>query len=702
MNLSADQIGLAALYGVRTSYYDINGVERTASPDALLAILKALGSPLTGWDSGHDALRERQRSLASCFLEPVNMLWLDDFHEVVIRVPATSLAATHHAGIFFEDGTTTAWGFVPESLPDAQVDNYGFSDWIPKRLALPAGLFPGYHQLMIEGPSAPYTTLLIAAPSQSLSPAEAGMSRVWGGFLPLYALKTHEGMGLGDYSRLGQLAEWIGERGGRVLGTLPLLPTYLAKPYDPSPYAPVSRLFWNEFYIDPASIPEFQTCEDVRKQADMLDQMCIFSSLRNDPHVRYKEAFAVKRMLISKLAQHFFQNRTSRWNEFAAFTKTYPDVELYARFRAATELSRKPWSEWGETQRSGSLGEGDYKIEARDFYAYAQWVAHDQLKNAAARAEGSGVGLYLDLPVGVHRDGYDVWHEQDSYANGVDTGAPPDPFFAAGQNWGFSPLQPARLRDRQYQHFIQVIRHHLRYARVLRVDHVMGLHRLYWIPKGAPATEGVYVHYRAQELFGICALEAHRNRAVVVGEDLGTVPDEVRELMSRRNFQRLYVMQFMCNDSPDQAILPVPENAVACMNTHDMVPFRTFWTGAELDQRAKLGFVDPEGVEAGKVRRASIRRAVLEFLRRQGFLTEDTEDPECVFKALSLWIAKSPAWLTQLNLEDIWGEMDPQNVPGTCLEHSNWTRKAARTLDELSKDIRIREILDLWKRDPIR
>ncbi len=696
MGLTDVQYELARLYGVQTSYHDIGGVERVASPDGLLAILRALGAPIERWEQGGDTLHARRQFLAGRVLEPVVSWWEGELPSAVVRFPAGELGQSFQAGLLLEDGSTHTWSFTPSELPDADVDRFGIDSFVPKRLVFPVFIAPGYHRLTVEGASGAFNSYLISAPAAALSPAEAGLHRSWGGFLPLHALRTDEGLGIGDYPMLGRLAEWLGGKGASTLATLPLLPTFLAKPYDPSPYAPVSRLFWNEFFIDVTKVPEFAACGEVKTQTEMLKQMEVFSSLRNDDHVRYKEAYAVKRMLLSKLAQQFFQNPSSRWNEFATFTKSRPDVEDYARFRAATELHRKPWSEWPQAQKSGRLSEADFKVEARDFYVYTQWIAHEQLKAATAQAEAAGVGLYLDLPVGVHPDGYDVWREQSSYANGVTTGAPPDPFFSAGQNWGFAPLQPEAIRDRQYGHFIGVIRHHLLNARILRIDHVMGLHRLYWIPRGAPATEGVYVHYRAEELFGIVALESHRNRAVIVGEDLGTVPDYVRETMAKRNFQRLYVMQFMCTENPDQAVLPVPDNAVASFNTHDMPPFASFWTGDEFDRRQKLGFLSDSAVAHEKEMRGRMRGAVTEYLRRQGLLPEGESGLEQVMRALSVWLAKGPAWLTQVSLEDLWLETEPQNVPGTHLENPNWTRKAKKRLEEFMADPSVNELLSVW------
>ncbi len=688
---------LARLYGVQTAYHDIAGAERTASPDGLLAILRALGVPLDCWAGAGDALAARRQLLAARFLEPVIALWQGGDFGTIIRVPAGELDRQLRFKLVLDDGTAREWTAVPGALPDAGADRYGLDGYLPRWLPFPSDLPPGYHSLYAELAGSFSESLVIVAPPRAVQPGELGLGRSWGGFLPLHALRRAKDFGAGDYSGLGELAAWLGGQGASFLATLPLLPSFLAKPYDPSPYSPVSRIFWNELYVDISRVPELESCDEVRRQIASMDEMLIFGSLRDDPHVRYKEVFAIKRMLLSKLARYFFENPGQRWKAFAEFTKRRPEVEDYARFRAATEHRRASWWNWPAEQKAGRLSEADFKFEARDFYVYAQWIAHEQMKDATHRAEVSGAGLYLDLPVGVHPDGYDVWREQGCYANGAATGAPPDPFFMAGQNWGFAPLQPEQLREQRYAHFAHVIRHHLSAAKLLRIDHVMSLHRLYWIPRGAPATEGVYVHYRAEELFAVCALESLRNRSALIGEDLGTVPDAVRDLMSKRGFGRLYVMQFMCTENPDAAIQPVPEGAAACLNTHDMPPFASFWTGEEFDRREKLGFLTGDQVAAEKAARERMRAAVVSFLRREGLLAPDRDDLPAVMEACSAWIGKSPAELAVVSLEDLWQETEPQNMPGTVTENANWSRKAARSLEHVEADEAVAAMFARWR-----
>jgi len=290
---------------------------------------------------------------------------------------------------------------------------------------------------------------------------------------------------------------------------------------------------------------------------------------------------------------------------------------------------------------------------------------------APRTAEGGG--LYLDLPLGVHPDGYDVWADRASFALDVAAGAPPDSFFTAGQNWGFAPLHAERIRENGYAYLRACLAHHLEAASTLRIDHVMSLHRLFWIPSGMETKDGVYVRYKAEEMYAVLTLASMRHRSMLVGEDLGLVPPPVRPAMRRHGVLGMHVVQYELRPDAANPLDPPRPDAVASLNTHDMPPFAAWLEGLDITDREDLGLLDTSQAAWDRGIRGAQRRALLTFLRRQGLPAEDTLDSLLFFTLVHL--RRQPAPLLLVNVEDLWLETSPQNVPGTALERPNWRRK---------------------------
>jgi 4-alpha-glucanotransferase len=331
--------------------------------------------------------------------------------------------------------------------------------------------------------------------------------------------------------------------------------------------------------------------------------------------------------------------------------------------------------------REGRIGSGDFDERARVYHLYVQWVAEQQLQKLV-EAPG-GRALYLDLPLGVHPGGFDVWQDPKAFAQDVAGGAPPDRFFTKGQDWGFAPLHPEALRRRGYASFISCVRHHLRHAGVLRIDHVMGLHRLYWIPKGFAASQGAYVAYHAEEFYAILNLESRRHGAAIVGEDLGTVPERVRASMNRHGYAGMYVAQFELDPDPERAIHPTPPTSLASLNTHDMRPFAGVWAGLDIADQIELGLLSEQEAAADLQWKESCKWAVIEFLRRRGWLDSEEPDLGSILRGCLYEIAARDAGVMLVNLEDLWLETRSQNTPGTVDERPNWRRKARYSFEAL-------------------
>jgi 4-alpha-glucanotransferase len=367
---------------------------------------------------------------------------------------------------------------------------------------------------------------------------------------------------------------------------------------------------------------------------------------------------------------------SGRLDAFERFCVERRRLEDYARFRAAGERWGVDWRRWPMPSRDGRLSDAEVDTEAAAYHRYVQWIAEEQLATLSRSGPG---GLYLDLPVGVHPDGYDVWRERATFAPGVSAGAPPDDLFAGGQDWGFPPLHPDRIREQGYRYPVECLRHAMRHAAAVRVDHVMGLHRMYWVPQGFPADAGVYVRYRPDEWYAILAIESHRAGATVVGEDLGTVPAVVRTSMRRRGLLRSHVLEMEVDPDRSPPIRP-PGGSLASMNTHDLPPFAEFWSGLDVDRRVELGLASDAEAASARRRRERVRDALMAHLRAAGFLGPDASGAGAVLSACLRYLADSPAEAVLVGLEDLWGETRAQNQPGVT-DPGNWRRRAAYPLD---------------------
>jgi 4-alpha-glucanotransferase len=464
-------------------------------------------------------------------------------------------------------------------------------------------------------------------------------------FTPVYALRgADDRFGIGDLGELKALGRWARAQGVDILGTLPLLATFLERPFDPSPYTPVSRLFWNELFIDADATPE-------RGEAGGRSPERERAGLGSAGLVDYRRAYAGKRRVLMRMAD-VARRSASRRAEIKRRADERPLLHEYAAFRA----------------REGSPAW---------YHIYTQHVMEDQLSALARESQRGRVpGLYLDLPIGVHRRGFDAHRFQDQFVPGFTVGAPPDGLFTGGQDWGFDPLHPVRTSADGHSYFRACIREHLRFARMLRIDHVAGLHRQFWVPRGGDPSEGVYVRYPARELYGVLAEEAARAGATIVGEDLGTVEPEVRTAMKRHGVLRMHVAQFEM--SPQRPLTRPPAACVASFGTHDTPTFAGYMHARDVETRVRLGYTPRSAARGEKKYRATLR----DSLARATGTTDDFGMLSGVLTSL----ARSRAAVVLGSLEDLWLEPDPQNIPGTTTQHPNWRRRAARTLAEITGD----------------
>jgi 4-alpha-glucanotransferase len=567
---------LARQYSIETSYTDAAGKRRQAGKRSLMAAIDA---------------RKRSRGAAdSADADPVRVLWGNQRLEV-----------DGEWDLELEDGSWRS-GRGPQTL-----------DSLPL----------GYHTLRVDRE---HETLIIAAPTKAYAPRK----KQWGIFAPLYAAHTRRSWGAGDLGDMLQYASWLDHHGGSVVATLPMLAAF---DDEPSPYSPVSRLFWNEVYLDVTRLPEYRP-EDADLGA--------IAHLQQTKLVDYDGVRREKRRVLERCAARFVPD--AAFEKFAA-----GEAREYAKFR-------------GDEQ----------------YHLYVQWRLAQQMREVANAARRFGAGLYLDFPLGVNPGGYDAQKYAHVFANGVSVGAPPDLFFTKGQNWGFPPFDPDAIRADRYDYFRKAIRHHVSHAGILRIDHVMGLHRLFWIPEGLDASEGVYVRYNADELYAILTLESRRHGCTVVGEDLGTVPPEVPKMMARHGLRQMYVVQYEIKPETPP-LKPPPAASVASINTHDMPTFAAWWNGRDIDDRVAQGLLDEVGARRERDTREAMKRAL------------GHHDAKSALESLLTGLAASEAEIVLINLEDLWGELEPQNVPG--VPQRSWRYKFQLGLEAAQADGSIRRVL---------
>lgn len=681
---------LARLYGLQPSYCDIFGRLNQPPPEALCALLRMLGAPLQTLADLGSAMRVRRQELAAQRAAPVIVLWDGGPRALQLRVPAEVAEAAVKAVVQLENGET-----VSESLTDDGIFTVHTLDGVrvvKRRVKFSSPLPLGYHRLHLEIAGRKSVHHLFVAPLRSYGENHSG-AKSWGLFAPLYSLHSDNSWAVGDFADLRALVEFTGQLGGAAVGTLPLFAAFLDEPFNPSPYSPVSRLFWNELFLALQEIPEMQHCVGARAILRSSAFETEMGSLRAAPLVDYRRAMALKRKVLNELLTCLLKQPSQRREQFERFCVNHELAQDYAAFRAKSDGERKPWQQWSGPSRDGHLRGGDYLEQLKSYHLFVQWLAEQQVRALGAHNDVGAPALYLDFPLGVNRDGYDVWREREAFALDANGGAPPDGFFVKGQDWGFPPLHPEGLRRQGYRYFIDCVRHHLAHAKMLRIDHVMGLYRFFWIPQGFAPTEGAYVRYPAEEFFAILNLESHRNHARIVGENLGTVPPAVNQAMARHNFRGMHVGQFGVTSDPNRALDPVPESAVVSLNTHDTPTFAGFWSGADIDDRVDLGLLTAEQAHNERQGRANQRAALTAYLKSLGLLEGEDPNPAAVLRAWLLHLAAGDAEFLLVNLEDLWLEPAPQNVPGTWQERPNWQRKARYSMTQLREFNAMRDTL---------
>ena len=654
---------LAARLGILPEYVDQTGrVTRSTADETRVAIIAAMGFDASSEDRAASALALLDARESARSLPPVRVI----VHDGAFALPSRGAVLTLERG-----------GVWNES----------------KELPI------GYHTLTVGDE----TQTLIVVPPKCMAPIRRAMGLI----ANLYAVRSDANWGVGDITDLAAIAEWSGEKGAAFVGVNPLH-ALRNRGHDISPYSPVSRLYRNPIYIDVAAVPELNECADARALLVDPATQAALVSLRSSTHVDYDRAWELKRRALEMLHRTFIVRhrdaRSGRGRDYRAYIELEGATLVnFATFCAledhfAARGERRGWMHWPPEYRHPASADvvafRASNSDAVDFHRWLQFELDRQIAAAAAlaRQSGLGIGLYQDLAIGAAPDSADVWAFGHLFLRGVAVGAPPDSYAPQGQNWGLPPIDPRQLIEDRYAFWIALIRASLRHSGALRIDHVLGLFRQFWIPEGMEGKRGAYVRFPTEDMMGILALESVRHHALIVGEDLGTVPPEVPGVLERWGILSSRVMYFEReSDGRFRPASSYPKLSLTTADTHDMATITGFWTARDIELQHMAGLIDSEAhAAAAHALRNDERRFLVERLVAEGALkSSSAESPSNaeLRGAVHRFLCSTPAALVGVYLEDLMGEREPVNLPGVSPDlFRSWTRRLSSSLEKIADD----------------
>jgi 4-alpha-glucanotransferase len=636
-----DLLAQAQIKGVQSEFVDALGKLRVTDPVALKSILDAL---------------------------PEKRVYRFVSGPVVVRAlghPRTELAATGAPPLQWKiagNGNVIAQGATREPV-----------------IAWPAGLPLGYHRLTLtdaEGVTEEVPT--IVAPERAFG---GDFDRGWLLAVQLYGVRSNRNWGIGDFTDLADLVRLAKQLGADGVGLNPLHVLFDDHPADCSPYSPNSRLFLNPLYIDVEAIPEFS--------ADLVpDAAATAARLREGDRVPYADMAALKWLALRAAFNSFVRSASGvRRNQFDAFrADRAPLLSRFACFEVLRHRFTGPWWEWPpewrqpEEAKCAQLRNGPDKREV-EFVEFVQWTADSQLHAAKELAGqlGMRVGLYLDVAVGVQSNGFDAWNEQTAISRHLAVGAPPDVLNTVGQDWGLAGFNAGGLEAQSFVPFADMLAASMRHAGAIRIDHVLGLKRLYLVPRGFKPDNGAYVQMPFEALLGAVARESAAHKCIVIGEDLGTVPEGFRETMQDFGIWSYLVMMFERDDAGHfRNIDYYRPNALVTLNTHDLCTYAGWRSFSDLKMKLSLGLDPGENDQA----RWDALGALDEILRQNGINAND------LYSVLA-FLSRTPSRLLAVSMEDLLGVIDQPNIPGTIDEHPNWRQRLPVTLDKIAAKVNL-------------
>lgn len=698
---SLDSLALRA--GIEERFRDAQGKIVETSSETKRALLAAMGFKAYDENEASATLSFIDETEWRRSLPPVRVAYSQD--------EAIKVQAVVRAGM-----SQVRWSLALEAAghlsgtamcnPGTRIENRDVDGRkLERHLLVLKGQIPeGYHALRCELDDS--ICSLIVTPGKCWLPRAAEeRQRLWGVAAQLYLLRSEANWGIGDFADLRKLVELIDELGGDIVGLNPLHSMFLDNPEHASPYSPETRLLLNVLNIDVETVPELTDSPETQRLIASEVFQNRLQQCRASPLVDYAGVAELKLQALKLL---FECCRTApdskRWQEFESFRRNasgaFEQSCLFEALRqhfASITGTLADWHSWpAEYQDVSSAAVRQFAEEHSGtvtLYAWLQWLADQQLYAASVAAKEMQVGIYRDLAVGGDSSGAAGWSDPDAIVSDAHAGAPPDIFNPAGQDWGLPPFHPRVLFETGYRNFIDLVRANMRHAGGLRIDHAMALQHLYWVPKGKSPREGAYVKYPREDLIGIIALESCRNRCLVVGEDLGTVPEGFRERMMAANVLSYRVLFFEQDTTTGAFLHPqdYPQLALAVAGSHDLPTIRGWWMGTDIDIKERLNlFPDQTAASDARRQRERDRQELVRALRSEQLLsTNGSIRLDELTAAVHAYLARTRALISMAQMDDVTAETDPVNVPATSEEHPNWRRRLSLSLEQLTADPRL-------------
>ena len=684
MALSDPALGeLADRFGISTQFYDWKGRHTQVGEQTVIAILAEFGVDASTPERARAAAQRVRDDHWRRIVQPCVVLRAGQEGRVDVHVPAGAPVSLRIVG---EDGNDHLPWQVDNWNPDRQIDGRMIGE---ATFGIPGNLPLGYHELIVTigthdaegsaedgGIHTTATSTIIVTPNRVGLPRRMGASRVWGYAAQLYSVRSHHSWGLGDLTDLADLCTWSASQGAGYLLTNPLHAAEVAGRMEPSPYLPSSRLFVNPIYIRPELIAEYHDLDQY--DASLIESLRT-TTLDDDPQalVDRDRTWQAKSQALELI--HRVDMSASRRMAFTAFRVARGRrLEDFATWCLLSELHGSDWHDW-PAELHDPHGAAVARVRREhadriDFHMWLQWIADQQLSTAQSSGTDAGmpVGLICDLAIGVNGSGADAWMLNGLFAREMNVGAPPDPFNQAGQDWGQPPMRPDVLEQMAYAPLREMVSGALRHAGGVRIDHIMGLFRLWWVPKGLGPRHGAYVRYNHEAMVGVVALEAYRAGALVIGEDLGTVEPWVRDHLASRGILGTSIMWFETGpDGRPKQPQQWREHAMSSVTSHDLPPTSSYLRGDHVELRDRLGLLT-ESVDEERENARRERETWLASLRQQGVLEADEDDPEQVTLAMHTLLTRTPSKVINATLTDAVGDPRTQNLPGTEDEYPNW------------------------------
>ncbi|HKE27789.1 MAG TPA: 4-alpha-glucanotransferase [Bryobacteraceae bacterium] len=714
----------AAQFGIEPGFWDIWGKYHGTTVQAKQTILAALGVAAGTAEELDRSLAGLARAEWQRLTPPVVVTGESAAVELPLHIPLELLAERARFEVRGEDGETTLCEMqLAELRQDASVEMDGRT-WVRLTARIPVRLPLGYHDVAVSAGRVRGRTRYIVTPERAWTHPHLGRGgRAAGINVSLYGVRSERNWGCGDFRDLQDVVDWAADDlEASFVGLNPLHAIHNRRPFNTSPYLPNCIYYQNFIYLDVEGMDDFAACRRARQLRESPAVQAELADLRRAPFVEYERVAALKLRFLKLLFAQFLREwraGSARGREFDGFRKAEgPLLEDFATYCALDEwLHRRDpevwiWPQWPEPYQNPESAETlafrKKRWRSVMFYQYLQWQIAVELRRAQQRARDRrlSIGLYHDLALATDRFGSDLWAHRPFFAAGCRVGSPPDDFAPEGQDWGFPPPNSARHRENGYRLFAESIRKNCRHGGALRIDHVMRLFRLYWIPDDCAASEGAYVSERSDDFLRILALESVRNRVVVVGEDLGTVEPAFRETLDRFGILSYRLFYFEKNELGEfRRHDEYPSHALVSSTTHDLPTLAGFWGGADIEARRACGVLDQAGFEHQMQSRYQEKQKMLDALFRLQLLPphlprQASAYPELtgeLHNAVVGFLSETPAQLLAINQEDLTKEGAQQNLPGTTWQYPNWSRKMRYTVEQLQQDPEARSYTAMFR-----